>query len=47
VPKDSSAQFAHKLPQTVDWADPDDITLQYQGGVFLLNGPKYKAGNEA
>jgi len=44
-PKDSSAQFADKvIASGVDKSeDPDDITLVYQGGVFLTHGPKYKA----
>ncbi|QJE01921.1 NAD(P)-dependent oxidoreductase [Massilia forsythiae] len=43
APKDSSAQFADQVyAGQVDWRDPDDITLVYQGGVFLNNGPKYK-----
>jgi uronate dehydrogenase len=42
VPKDSSAQFAASIPQGVDWSNPGDIALKYQGGVFLNNGPKYK-----
>jgi uronate dehydrogenase len=41
-PKDSSAQFAHKLPDFAGYPDPDDITRIYQGGAFLNNGPKYK-----
>jgi uronate dehydrogenase len=41
-PKDSSQQFAHKLPETVEYPPADDITTFYQGGVFLHNGPKYK-----
>jgi uronate dehydrogenase len=41
-PKDSSAQFAHKMPDTVVYPPKDDITTFYQGGVFLNNGPKYR-----
>ena len=41
-PVQSSRQFTHKIPQTVNWEDMQDITLTYQGGVFLHNGPKYK-----
>jgi uronate dehydrogenase len=41
-PKDSSNQFAHKLPTTVSYPPADDITTYFQGGVFLHNGPKYK-----
>jgi len=40
-PKDSSAQFADKIPQTPDWSDMDDVTLNHQGGAFLNAGPKY------
>jgi uronate dehydrogenase len=41
-PRDSSAQYAYKLPTTVEYPDPADITKIYQGGAFLLNGPKYR-----
>ena len=41
-PVQSSRQFAHKIAQTVQWEDMNDITLTFQGGVFLHNGPKYK-----
>lgn len=41
-PEQSSRQFAHLVADTVDWSDPDDPTLVYQGGAFLNNGPKYK-----
>lgn len=41
-PVQSSRQFAHKIAQTVNWEKMEDITLTYQGGVFLNNGPKYK-----
>jgi len=41
-PKDSSAQFAHKMPDTFAYPPKDDITTFYQGGVFLNNGPKYR-----
>jgi uronate dehydrogenase len=41
-PKDSSAQFMDKIPQTPDWSDMDDVTLLHQGGQFLNNGPKYR-----
>jgi uronate dehydrogenase len=40
-PKDSSAQFADRIPQTPDWSDMDDVTLKHQGGAFLNAGPKY------
>jgi uronate dehydrogenase len=42
-PKDSSTQFAHKMPDAFAYPPKDDITTFYQGGVFLNNGPKYKA----
>jgi uronate dehydrogenase len=41
-PTQSSLQFADKIAPVVDWEDMDDITLTFQGGVFLHNGPKYK-----
>ena len=41
-PVQSSRQFAHKIPREVKWEDMNDITLTFQGGVFLHNGPKYK-----
>jgi uronate dehydrogenase len=41
-PAESSRQFADQVADTVDWSDPDDLTLVHQGGVFLNNGPKYK-----
>lgn len=41
-PTQSSDQFAHKVSDIVNWADMDDITLKFQGGVFLNSGPKYK-----
>jgi len=41
-PAQSSRQFAHKIAQTVNWENMEDITLTFQGGVFLNNGPKYK-----
>ena len=40
--KDSSAQFAHKFPDSGDYPEKDDITTIYQGGGFLLTGPQYK-----
>jgi ACS family hexuronate transporter-like MFS transporter len=30
------------VPESVDWSDPDDITLTRQGGVFLKDTPKYR-----
>jgi uronate dehydrogenase len=41
-PTQSSLQFADKIPQVVNWEEMEDITLTFQGGVFLHNGPKYK-----
>ena len=41
VPKDSSTQFAHLFPDNANFAPADDITITYQGGGFLLTGPKY------
>jgi uronate dehydrogenase len=41
VAKDSSERFAGNLPERVAYPAEDDITTAYQGGVFLLNGPKY------
>jgi uronate dehydrogenase len=41
-PAQSSRQFAEKMPRAVDWGDMEDITLKFQGGVFLHHGPKYK-----
>lgn len=38
----SSRQFAGQVPDAVDWSEPDDPTLIYQGGVFLNIGPKYR-----
>jgi uronate dehydrogenase len=40
-PKDSSTQFAYKLPVEVTYPDPADLTKKYQGGAFLNIGPKY------
>lgn len=44
-PKDSSSRFSEAVYASgVDRIDDmDDLTLKYQGGVFLHNGPKYKA----
>ena len=41
VPKDSSGKFAHKFPDNADYAPKDDITVNFQGGGFLLTGPQY------
>jgi len=40
-PKDSSARFAHMFPDSGTYPAPDDITATYQGGTFLLAGPRY------
>lgn len=40
-PKDSSAQFAHKLPAAAPYPPADDLTTLHQGGPFLNMGPKY------
>jgi uronate dehydrogenase len=42
VPKESSAKFADQIPQQRGYPPADDITVTYQGGPFLNNGPKYK-----
>ena len=39
--KDSSDKFAHMFPDSAAYPDPDDVTATYQGGKFLLDGPKY------
>lgn len=39
--KDSSDKFAHMFPDSGQYPDPDDVTATYQGGKFLLDGPKY------
>lgn len=39
--KDSSAKFNDLFPDTADFPAADDITATYQGGKFLLDGPKY------
>jgi len=43
-PKDSSRQFTAAVQASgVDRIDDmDDITLKFQGGVFLTHGPRYK-----
>jgi uronate dehydrogenase len=41
-PTQSSSQFADKIAQDVNWEDMEDVTLTFQGGVFLNNGPKYR-----
>ncbi|QJE02082.1 NAD(P)-dependent oxidoreductase [Massilia forsythiae] len=42
-PEQSSAQFANRVPDAANWEEMQDITLTYQGGVFLHNGPKYRS----
>ncbi len=42
VPKDSSAKFAHKFPDSAEYPAKDDVTTIYQGGGFLLTTPQYK-----
>lgn len=39
--QDSSARFSHLFPDSGAYADPSDITVNHQGGGFLLAGPKY------
>ncbi len=39
--RDSSTRFAGKFPDSSDFPDAGDITATYQGGKFLLDGPKY------
>jgi uronate dehydrogenase len=41
VAKDSSSKFAHVVQGRVDYSANEDITVTYQGGAFLNNGPKY------
>lgn len=41
-PVQSSRQFAGQVPDAVDWTDPNDPALIYQGGAFLSMGPKYR-----
>jgi uronate dehydrogenase len=43
VPKDSSAQFTNVLPAALPYPATDDIAALYQGGAFLMHGPKYKS----
>jgi uronate dehydrogenase len=40
-PKHSSEQFPEPLQGAVDYSTSEDITLKFQGGPFLNNGPKY------
>ena len=39
--QDSSAKFAHMFPDSGAYPDAGDVTASYQGGAFLLAGPKY------
>ena len=39
--QDSSAKFAHLFPERGAYPDAGDITTEFQGGGFLMNGPKY------
>lgn len=41
VAKDSSTQFEGMFPFTGTYAPEDDLAITYQGGPFLLTGPKY------
>lgn len=41
-PTQSSRQFADRIADAVDWSDPHDPALVYQGGPFLNIDPKYK-----
>jgi uronate dehydrogenase len=38
--KDSSTQFAAKFPDVADYQPAGDIATTYQGGAFILTGPK-------
>jgi uronate dehydrogenase len=40
-PKDSSSKFAHLFPDSAAYPAKDDVTTMYQGGKFLLDGPRY------
>jgi uronate dehydrogenase len=40
--RDSSVPFASDFPDTGEYPPADDITTFYQGGPFVLHGPKYK-----
>ncbi len=40
-PKDSSAPFADKFPDTGERPDPSDMSTTFQGGPFILAGPQY------
>jgi uronate dehydrogenase len=43
-PQGSSRGFTHLYEGRVDHSNNDDITLKFQGGGFLNNGPKYPKG---
>lgn len=40
--RDSSAPYAHLFPPTADYPAAGDVAATYQGGSFLLDGPKYR-----
>jgi uronate dehydrogenase len=40
--RDSSAVFADRFADSADYPPAGDITTIYQGGAFLMNGPRYK-----
>ncbi len=41
-PKDSSQPFAHLFQPTGERPEPHDLASVYQGGPFILAGPKYE-----
>lgn len=38
---DSSSRFSHLFPFPDENPDPEDLAAYYQGGQFILSGPKY------
>jgi uronate dehydrogenase len=40
--KDSSSAYKDLFPDSAEYPAADDVTTQYQGGAFLLNGPIYE-----
>jgi uronate dehydrogenase len=40
-PNDSSSDFAASFPLSADRPDDGDLTSIYQGGPFVVAGPKY------
>ncbi len=40
-PKSSSAEFAEQFPDTAERPARDDVTTIYQGGPFVIAGPKF------